>query len=39
MDPQPYQLIFNKAGMNAQWEKDISSTNSAGKTGQQHAKE
>ena len=39
MDPQLYgQLIFNKAGKNIQWVK-ASSTNDAGKTGQQHAKQ
>ena len=39
MKPQLYgQLIFNKAGKTIQWEK-VYSTNSAGNTGQQHAKE
>jgi len=39
ISPQLYgQSIFNKGGMNIQWES-ISSTNGVGKTGQQHAKE
>ena len=37
MDPE-YMSIFDKAGKNLQWKK-VSSTNSAGKAGQQHAKE
>ena len=37
MDPQTYgQLIFDKVGKNIQW-NTVSSANSAGKTGQQHA--
>ena len=40
MDPQIYgQLIFNKAAKSIQWNKDISSANGIGKTGEQHAKE
>ena len=41
IDPQRYgQLIFNKAGNNIHLKKKtISSANSAGKTGQQHAEE
>ena len=40
IDPQLYgQLICDKAGKNIQWEMMVSSTNSAGKIGQQHAEE
>ena len=35
MDPQTYgQLIFDKAGKNIQWNKDISSASGVGRTGQ-----
>ena len=38
--PQFYnQLIFYKAGRNIRWKIDPSSTDSIGKTGQQHAEE
>ena len=41
LDPQKYgQLIFDKAGKSIQWKKKtVFSTNSAGRTGQQHAEE
>ena len=40
MDPKLYgQLILDKAGMNMQWKRTVSSANDVGKTGQQHAEE
>ena len=32
-------LIFDKGGKNMQWDKEASSINGAGKTGQLHVKE